>query len=191
MTEYTYCKALLGSKYNDDYRHDRYFSHRQVGVLSSGFFPKLSELDNRRKKAFNIRNSIRYIEGVKQNCSRWENELTENLIEHVHVISKDHQNTLATIRALVTDVKKLSSENKKMLEASEKSSLQSTSLGWLSVVLAIIGIGFALLSLEKVCDCVGYCIIVGGFLLAIFRYGEYRVEKKKLEENNGIESSIS
>ena len=203
LTEYTYCKALLGSKYNDDYKHDRYFNHRQVGVLSlySNSLPKLSALDERRKKAFNIRNSIRYIEGVKQNCSRWENELTENLIENVHIISTNHQDTLRKVEELIEEVKdlsqnhdktlseieslaqeakRLSIENTKMLKASEISNLHSNLLGWLSVALAIIGIGFALMSIEEISNCAGYCVILAGIMIVIYMYGKYRVEKKKL-----------
>ena len=117
MTEYTYCKALLGSKYNDDYKHDRYFDNEQVELLSlySDYLPRLSKLDERRKKAFNIRNSIRYIEGVKQDCSRWENELTENLIEHVHNISKNHEDTLEKIGELIKEVKSLSENHEDTL----------------------------------------------------------------------------
>lgn len=209
LTEYTYCKALLGSKYNDDYKHDRYFEQWQVEVLSvcAGSSSKLSVLDERRKKAFNIRNSIRYIEGVKQNCSRWEDELTENLIENVHIISTNHHATLKKVEDLVNGVKLLSENhktalvtiqkltqeanllsagNEKLLKESEKSNLHSTWLGWLSVALAIVGIGFALLSIKQICDCVGCCVIVGGILLAIHRHNEYRIEKEKLEEKNGI-----
>lgn len=117
LTEYTYCKALLGSKYNDDYKHDRYFDNEQVELLSlySDYLPRLSKLDERRKKAFNIRNSIRYIEGVKQDCSRWENELTENLIEHVHNISKNHEDTLEKIGELIKEVKSLSENHEDTL----------------------------------------------------------------------------
>lgn len=200
LTEYTYCKALLGSKYNDDYRHDRYFNHRQVGVLSSysSSFPKLSALDDKRKKAFNIRNSIRYIEGVKQNCSRWENELTENLIEQVHVISKDHQTTLEKIEVLIGEVKTLSekhkttlgtietlskeakdlsAENKKMLKESEKSNLYSSLLGWISIALGVIGVGLALSSPNNQCRSLGYCMIATGGVILIVGVVKYFIDK--------------
>ena len=175
LTEYTYCKALLGSKYNDDYIYDRYFNHRQVELLSlySDFFPKLSTLDNRRKKAFNIRNSIRYIEGVKQNCSRWENELTENLIEHVHNISKNHKVTLK-------EIERLSTESGKMLRASEKSNLYSSLLGRYSVGLGIVSIGFAFLTVEEICNWVGYSVIAVGLIIAIIGFVKYNIEKNKL-----------
>lgn len=150
LTEYTYCKALLGSKYNDDYKYDRYFDSEQVQLLSQNpDCPNLSTLDERRKKAFNIRNSIRYIEGVKQNCSRWESELTENLIDHVRVISINHEETLRKVESL-------SKENKRMLEALEKSNMYSSFLGLLGVGLGLSSFGFALLTLEdKVCKLVG------------------------------------
>lgn len=193
LTEYTYCKALLGSKYNDDYKHDRFFNRQQVGVLSlyPNLSPNLSTLDDRRKKAFNIRNSIRYIEGVKQNCSRWENELTENLIEQVHVISKDHQTTLEKIGDLIGEVKSLSekhkealetiqnlskeattlsAENKNMLKESEKSNKYSSLLGYFSVALGIIGVGFALMNSN---DNAGQCLIGIGVAIALCGFIKY------------------
>ncbi len=175
LTEYTYCKALLCSKYNDDYVYDRYFNHRQVELLSlySDFFHKLSTLDDRRKKAFNIRNSIRYIEGVKQNCSRWENELTENLIEHVHNISKNHKQTLS-------EIEKLSTENCKMLRASEESNLNSSLLGKYSVGLGVVSVGFAFLTIEEICSWVGYGVIAVGVIIAIIGRIKYKIEKNKL-----------
>ena len=177
LTEYTYCKALLGSKYNDDYIYDRYFNQRQVELLSlySDFFPRLSTLDDRRKKAFNIRNSIRYIEGVKQNCSRWENELTENLIEHVHSISRKHKETL-------TKIEELSTESGKMLRASEKSNLYSFLLGKYSVGLGVVSVGFAFLTIEEICSWVGYGVISVGVIIAIVGYIKYYREKNKLPQ---------
>ncbi len=203
LTEYTYCKALLGSKYNDDYKHDKYFNQRQVGVLSlySDFFPNLSTLDDRRKKAFNIRNSIRYIEGVKQNCSRWENELTENLIEHVHNISQNHKATLATIGDLISKIKflsenhkkslgtikklshkatDLSEENKKMLKESEKSNLYSSFLGSISVSLGLISVGLAFWTIEKTCKWVAYFCIAAGAIIAIVKYAKYIIRKRRI-----------
>ena len=183
MTEYTYCKALLGSKYNDDYKYDRYFNVEEVQLLShmdylnqSSDHPSLLKLDEKRKKAFNIRNSIRYIEGVKQNCSRWEGELNENLIEHVHNISKDHKETL-------DELERLSKANRDTLKESEKSNLYSYLLGRLSVGLGVSSIGFALLSIDEVCkwgECVGYGFIVIGILIGIAGYVKYCIGKNKL-----------
>ena len=182
LTEYTYCKTLLGSKYNDDYKHDRYFSNRQVELLSLSpdSFPNLLMLDNRRKKAFNIRNSIRYIEGVRQNCSRWESELTENLIEHVHYISNNHKKALATIKTLSSKANDLSEENKKMLKASEKSNLYSSLLGWFSMALGVIGIGLALLAIDELCKFVGYCVLVSGVIIAFVGGIKYIIDRNKL-----------
>lgn len=183
LTEYTYCKALLGSKYNDDYKYDRYFNVEEVQLLShmdylnqSSDHPSLLKLDEKRKKAFNIRNSIRYIEGVKQNCSRWEGELNENLIEHVHNISKDHKETL-------DELERLSKANRDTLKESEKSNLYSYLLGRLSVGLGVSSIGFALLSIDEVCkwgECVGYGFIVIGILIGIAGYVKYCIGKNKL-----------
>lgn len=165
----------------------RFFNSRQVGVLSlhSDLHLNLSTLDDRRKKAFNIRNSIRYIEGVKQNCSKWENELTENLIEQVHVISKDHQTTLEKIGDLIGEVKSLSEkheealgkiqmlseeanylsgENTKMLKESEKSNRHSSLLGCLSVALGVVSVGLALFPSH---NNVGQCLISIGATIAI------------------------
>ena len=214
LTEYTYCKALLGSKYNDDYKHDRFFNSRIVGVLSShsDLYPDLSTLDDRRKKAFNIRNSIRYIEGVKQNCSRWENELTENLIEQVHVVSKNHQTTLGKIETLIREVKSLSEkheealgtikklseeatdlskENKKMLKESEKSNLYSSLLGWLSVALGVIGVGLAFLTTINSCKLYGWGVILIGVIILIVGVVKCFVDMKRLSKSTSVISSNS
>ena len=76
-----------------------------------------------RKKAFNIRNCIRYIEGVRQKCNIWENELSQELINKVETISKSNQ---------------------KILEESQESGRLSELLGWLSGMLGCFGLGFAL-----------------------------------------------
>ena len=185
LTEYTYCKTLLGSKYNDDYKHDRYIDSDRVQLLSlyPEFFPALSTLDERRKKAFNIRNSIRYIECVKQNCSRWEGELTENLIEHVHNISKNHKKTLDKVELL-------SKANRDTLKESEKSNLYSSLLGLLSVGLGVISIGLALLTIEKVCKWVGYGFIGAGFLLGVVGGIRYVIGNRKLSEKASQNSQM-
>ena len=58
ITEYVYCKTLLESKYNTFVNHEKFEEEDN----------NTTELDKWRKKACNIRNSIRYIETVKYRC---------------------------------------------------------------------------------------------------------------------------
>ena len=167
LIEYTYCRTLLGSKYNDDYKHDSLFTQSEVEYLSENPFQysPLSIRDIRRKKAFNIRNSIRYIEDVRQKCSILESTLTKILIEEVHGISKGNTVILDGVNGLtkgntdiLSEVNGLTKENTKILSQveileqkntktlmeSEKSNRMSYALGFISVGLGLISIVLAL-----------------------------------------------
>ena len=135
LIEYTYCRTLLGSKYNDDYKYDSLFTQSEVEYLSDNPFQysRLSLRDDRRKKAFNIRNSIRYIEDIRQKCSLLESSLTKVLIEEVHMISKDNTKILSQIKIL-------EQKNANTLRESKKSNRMSYALGLLSVGLGIISV---------------------------------------------------
>ena len=135
LIEYTYCRTLLGSKYNDDYKHDSLFTQSEVEYLSDNPFQysRPSIRDNRRKKAFNIRNSIRYIEDIRQKCSLLESTLTKILIEEVHGISKDNTDILSQIKIL-------GQKNTKTLMSSEKSNRLSYALGFLSLGFGIVSL---------------------------------------------------
>lgn len=58
IIEYTYCKTLLESKYNGFFRHNIKLDDSK---------------DKYRKRALNIRNSIRYIECIKFKSQNWNN----------------------------------------------------------------------------------------------------------------------
>lgn len=85
LTEYNYCKSLLESKYNTEYKHDLTISDAEVKILgeSRGVSDELLAKDHHRKIAFNIRNSVRYIEEIRNKCTIWENEMTRNLVNSV------------------------------------------------------------------------------------------------------------
>lgn len=135
-TEYTYCKTLLGSKYNEIYNYSSLFTDDEIGELnvdnvgSGQCDKKLMAKDRCRKKAFNIRNCMRYIEGVRQKCAIWENELTQELLYRVKNISES--------------VEEITQSNKAILEASNKSNRISELLGWLGGALGCVGLGLAL-----------------------------------------------
>lgn len=135
-TEYTYCKTLLGSKYNEKYDYSLLFTDDEIDKLNvdnegSNLCDKeLMAKDKCRKKAFNIRNCMRYIEGVRQKCALWENELTQELVYRVKNISES--------------VKEITQSNKAILEASNKSNRISELLGWLGGALGSVGLGLAL-----------------------------------------------
>lgn len=120
LTEYTYCKTLLESKYNLYTHHNIAFNDKEIEQLNEDNCDiKLLQRDRQRKRAFNIRNSIRYIEGVRNKCDIWENELLQGLI-------KQNQKMLY-----------LSND---MIASSEKSNKISTRLGWISLFLGILSV---------------------------------------------------
>ena len=173
LIEYTYCKTLIESKYNDDYRHDCEFPAGDLTkfTVSPHVHPELIAKDERRKKAFNIRNSIRYIENVKQKCERLQNRITETLLDELNELSNNHfeilkylkeitnkvdtqvtgigeltkevRNQITEDKALTSSVNTQVEEIGKSLEASEKTNKTSRSLGWLSFTLGIISIGIS------------------------------------------------
>lgn len=135
-TEYTYCKTLLESKYNENYNYTLPISDDEIKALID-YYEKNIQCDNNfllkdncRKKAFNIRNCIRYIEGIRQKCNIWENELSQALIDKVKTISEE--------------ISKISKSNQKILNASQKSSRLGELLAWISLMLGLWGLGFAL-----------------------------------------------
>lgn len=121
LIEYTYCQTLLGSKYNDDYKHGSAFSESELELFSH-LHPSLIRRDFRRKKAFNIRNSIRYIEAIRQKCDFWGIRITEMLMEEVHGISNDNETILDKIKKLTAansgvlrDIQELTNSNNAVL----------------------------------------------------------------------------
>lgn len=179
LIEYTYCRTLLGSKYNDDYKHDSLFTQSEVEYLSENPFPysRLSIRDDRRKKAFNIRNSIRYIEDIRQKCSLLESTLTKILIEEVHGISKDNTDILSQVTNLtkgntdilsevkgltrgntiiLSEVKGLTKENTDILSQIEileqkntETLTSSEKSNRLSYALGFLSLGFGIVSLIR------------------------------------------
>lgn len=170
-TEYTYCKTLIESKYNEKYDYSLPVSESEIKELIAHYENNspcdavLLEKDNCRKKAFNIRNCIRYIEGVRQKCTIWENELSQELIKKVGDVS--------------ASVGSISQSNQDILKASQKSSRRSELLGWISVMLGFWGVGFALRDFHQASTNFRYGlwtpIVLGGIL---FIYGIIRVRKE-------------
>lgn len=130
LTEYTYCKTLLESKYNSYTHHDVVFTEDEIKNLSgTNCDPTLIKRDLRRKRAFNIRNSIRYIEGVRNKCNIWENDLLQDVMNQNQKMLKI-SNTV-------------NKSNKDMLISSKKSNAISIVLGFLSVALGVLSIVLA------------------------------------------------
>lgn len=130
LTEYTYCKTLLESKYNSYTHHDVVFTEDEIRDLSgNNCDPTLIKRDLRRKRAFNIRNSIRYIEGIRNKCNIWENDLLQDVM-----------NLNQKMLKISNTVNK---GNKDMLISSKKSNTISIVLGVLSVALGVLSIVLA------------------------------------------------
>lgn len=136
MTEYTYCKTLVESKYNEKYDYRLPVSEAEIKELIDHYENKtqcdneLIKKDNSRKKAFNIRNCVRYIESVRQKCTLWENDLSRELIMQIKKVSDS--------------IKTISQSNQDILQTSQESSRNSEFLGWVSVAVGSLSIGLAL-----------------------------------------------
>ena len=69
LIEYTYCKTLLTSIYNKSFRHD---------ILPDN--PSDEQIE-RRRKALNIRNAVRYIENVRYKNSNRQNYILSEILK--------------------------------------------------------------------------------------------------------------
>lgn len=120
LTEYNYCKSLLESKYNTEYKHNLDIAENDLKILgeNKSVSKELQAKDHHRKVAFNIRNSVRYIEEIRNKCTIWENEMTRNLVNSVD----------------------------KMQRTSEISNRLSKHLAVWSIILGFFGILFGVLS---------------------------------------------
>ena len=136
LTEYTYCKTLLESKYNSYTHHDVVFTEDEIRDLSgNNCDPTLIKRDLRRKRAFNIRNSIRYIEGIRNKCNIWENDLLQDVM---------NQN-----QKMLQISNEVNKSNEDMLVSSKKSNVISIVLGAVSVALGVLSIVLAVDSSRK------------------------------------------
>ena len=170
-TEYTYCKTLIESKYNEKYDYTLPVSESEIRELIDNYEKNslcnddLLMKDKCRKKAFNIRNCIRYIEGVRQKCTIWENELSQELIKKVKKVSET--------------VGEISTSNQEILKTSQESSRRSELLGWLSGMLGCFGVGFALRDFHQSpaedMACLIIPVVLGGVL---FIYGLIKVARE-------------
>ena len=90
LIEYTYCKTLLTSIYNQSFRHDVDIELNKRLVNEINEKKKIEERIEYRRKALNIRNAVRYIENIKyKNQNRQDYILKEILKggERTQVIS--------------------------------------------------------------------------------------------------------
>lgn len=106
--EYTYCKTLLESKYNTQIKHNVSFDNQEIYKIShkprnDRSKDKLAQIDESRKIANNIRNSIRYIENIKGKCVYRAYELVDNKLEVADKFSRRSQR-LAWALGLITIV---------------------------------------------------------------------------------------
>ena len=82
LIEYTYCKTLLSSIYNKSFKHD-------VAIK-----PKAKDFEIKnayRRRALNIRNSVRYIENIK-----YKNQNRQNTL--LYYLNEDMKNITATVQ---------------------------------------------------------------------------------------------
>lgn len=139
LTEYNYCKSLLESVYNTDFNYRMSCENQDNRPQDSNDTKK-----NRRKEiAFNIRNSLRYIEGVRKKCSMWDSLITHNLTQDVEKLIQENNN--------------LTDSSKKLIEKSKRTDKISLFLGYLSAVLGVFSFILSVRSCEsnhaKKCVC--------------------------------------
>ena len=148
LTEYNYCKSLLESVYNTDFNYRMSCENQDNRPQDSNDTKK-----NRRKEvAFNIRNSLRYIEGVRKKCSMWDSLITHNLTQDVEKLIQENNNLTNRTRILINEssqltanvgiqideIKVLTKDVKEQIGKGKRSNIISICLGALSVILAII-----------------------------------------------------
>lgn len=133
LTEYNYCKSLLESKYNTEYKYDLQLTDDELKQLGerSEVSEELKAKDAHRKSAFNIRNCIRYIVEVRSKCDVWENEIIRDLVQKVDVMQRT---------AEISNMQ------------SEKLGRLSCALGWLSCALGILSLILSVLFGVKSCN---------------------------------------
>lgn len=148
LTEYNYCKTLLESVYNTEFNHNPL-------LHDNNDIPKDSndtEKNRCKEVAFNIRNSLRYIEGIRKKCSMWDNLITHNLTQDVEKLIQENNNLTNSTRSLINEsskltvdvntqineIKALTKDVKEQIDKGKRSNKISICLGALSVVLAII-----------------------------------------------------
>lgn len=141
LTEYAYCKTLVESKYNRHYNHQLLVTEREIQAILNSRRDNpgnqaINFKDDCRKKAFNIRNCVRYIEGVRQKCIIRENDLSYLIANKIAGISKEIVN--------------ISNENKGILSNSIRSGKMSERIGWFSVALGSLSVALALFNNDHI-----------------------------------------
>ena len=102
LIDYTYCRTLLASKYYND--------------NTPTVFSSIDLNDMRRKIAFNIRNSIQFIEAIKEKCILLKNRLTElelgkvfelsNTVKDIFIEIDSNSDSLQNIESLTNETAK-------------------------------------------------------------------------------------
>lgn len=91
--EYTYCKTLIESKYNTQIKHNTTLSRWECSILNNpqlydSLFEECKQRDLSRKTGNNIRNSVRYIQAIKEKYSNRTYELVDTMLTEADVLSK-------------------------------------------------------------------------------------------------------
>lgn len=148
LTEYNYCKSLLESKYNTEYKYDLQLTDTELSALGKreNVTEELKAKDLHRKIAFNIRNSIRYIVEVRSKCDIWESEIIRDLVQKV-----DRMQRTAEISNIESE--KLGKLSYNLGEKSVKLGRQSLFLGFLSLGLAVLSVWLGFKSCNNNCNC--------------------------------------
>lgn len=162
LTEYNYCKTLLESRYNSDYGYGILFDsfeeiHTNIQDIqsektkvqnSSIEMQDLSEIKDlkilHRKKAFNIDNSVRYIEEIRHKGDVWENQLVQDSVIRINHLTNLNQKLLERIQALTKT-------NKGLLDEAKKSDRRAM---WVSIAFGVVGVASLIASIISICRCI-------------------------------------
>ena len=99
LIEYTYCKTLLHSIYNKFYRHDTEGKIELLEDTHPEDTEKIEDLKRLRRKALNIRNSVRYIENIK-----YKNQNRQYFISRILLAKVQEKND--KIETIVSEVQR-------------------------------------------------------------------------------------
>lgn len=162
LTEYNYCKSLLESKYNTEYKYDLELTEEELSALGKRekVTEELNAKDLHRKIAFNIRNSIRYIVEVRSKCGIWESEIIRDLVQKVDrmqrtaEISNIESEKLGKLSYNLGEKSvELGKLSNNLGKKSVKLGRQSLFLGFLSLGLAVLSVWLGFKSCNNNCNC--------------------------------------
>ncbi|MCL2598173.1 MAG: hypothetical protein FWD66_11115 [Paludibacter sp.] len=162
LIEYTYCKTLLHSIYNKFYRHDTEgrIEHLEDTIKdpTTEDIEKIENLKRLRRKALNIRNSVRYIEDIK-----YKNQNRQYFISRILLAKVQEKND--KIETIVNIVREQNTHTENVVTEIEEQNVKignvlenGNTITNISIAIAIYGLILTILSIfEKSLSAILIC----------------------------------